>query len=97
MGFEACGYRYCSKPIINIISHYNLAHNEIGDCCGVFNVLDEQGLIHCNECNKTMHEAMDEYALQCSGYERELPFDLASHPDTEADGIVFCGKCGKIK
>lgn len=20
-----------------------------------------------------------------------------SHPDNEADGIVFCGKCGKIK
>jgi len=26
-----------------------------------------------------------------------LPFDLASHPDTEADGHVFCGKCGKEK
>jgi hypothetical protein len=30
-------------------------------------------------------------ASQRSGYEREL------YPDTEADGYVFCGKCGKMK
>ena len=32
-----------------------------------------------------------------SQFEKKIPFDLASHPDTEADGYVFCGKCGKMK
>jgi hypothetical protein len=27
----------------------------------------------------------------------DIDFDTAPHPDTEADGYVFCGKCGKMK
>jgi hypothetical protein len=40
------------------ISHYNLAHQEFADCCGCFDVLDENGIIYCNECNMSLHEAI---------------------------------------
>lgn len=40
------------------ISPYNLAHIEIADCCGCFTVLDEDGIIRCNECNESLHEAI---------------------------------------
>ncbi len=39
------------------ISIYNLAHNEIdSNCCGIFDRINDDGLIICNECNKTMRE-----------------------------------------
>jgi hypothetical protein len=40
------------------ISPYNLSHNEFTDCCGCFDVIDENGIISCNECNVPLHEAI---------------------------------------
>jgi hypothetical protein len=40
------------------LSPYNLAHNEIGDCCGIFNMIDENGIIYCNECGETIHDSV---------------------------------------
>ena len=39
------------------ISIYNLSHNEIDDnCCGIFDRVDEEGMIICNECNVKMRD-----------------------------------------
>ncbi len=41
------------------ISQYNLAHTELGsDCCGVFNKIIANGIIVCNECEITLHDAV---------------------------------------
>lgn len=40
------------------ISPYNLAHSEISDCCGCFDMIDENGILSCNECNTPLHEAI---------------------------------------
>lgn len=40
------------------ISPYNLSHNEFDDCCGCFDVVDENGMIFCNECNISLHKAI---------------------------------------
>lgn len=41
-----------------VLSQYNLAHNEIGDCCGCFTIIDDYGIIKCNECGKSLHESI---------------------------------------
>jgi len=41
------------------ISIYNLAHNEIDDnCCGIFDRINDDGIIYCNECGKTMRDVV---------------------------------------
>jgi hypothetical protein len=48
-----------------MISPYNLAHLELGgDCCGIFNILDGNGIIRCNECNATIHDAVHAFTAQ---------------------------------
>ena len=39
------------------ISIYNLSHNEIDkNCCGIFDRVDKDGMIICNECNVKMRD-----------------------------------------
>jgi len=42
-------------------------------------------------------EAMKEYADQFRQPDVSGELPLEQYPDNEADGIVFCGKCGKQK
>lgn len=46
------------RRVTSKISIYNLAHNEIGECCGIFDRMDEKGIIYCNECDKTLREVV---------------------------------------
>jgi len=41
-----------------LLSPYNISHNEIGDCCGCFTIIDNCGIIRCNECGKTLRECL---------------------------------------
>ena len=62
-----------------ILSPYNLAHAEIGDCCGCFTVIDHLGIIRCNECNESIHAALKPVAereVSDEEIEREFPTDL---------------------
>lgn len=42
------------------ISPYNLSHNEFTDCCGCFDII-KNGIIYCNECNMSLHDAYINY------------------------------------
>ena len=42
------------------ISPYNPAHTNYGNCCGIFNRIDKDGILCCNECGMTINELLDE-------------------------------------
>lgn len=45
-----------------------------------------------------LKEQEEEKIISCNPVLSEvLPLEGEIYPDTEADGIVFCGKCGKQK
>jgi hypothetical protein len=63
-----------------MISPYNLAHLELGgDCCGIFNILDGNGIIRCNECNATIHDAVHAFTAQ------EVEAAIAERMPTKGD------------
>jgi hypothetical protein len=68
-----------------MISPYNLAHLELGgDCCGIFNILDGNGIIRCNECNTTIHDSMKAFF--------EMPTEEAiilQYPIDVGDGVIM--------
>jgi hypothetical protein len=41
-----------------LLSPYNISHNEISDCCGCFTLVDDYGIIRCNECGNSLHESI---------------------------------------
>lgn len=44
------------------ISPYNPAHNmydTINNCCGIFNSINDEGILCCNECGMTITELCD--------------------------------------
>ncbi len=62
----------------------HLKLNEWNDC-----IVDETGRIVAERPSR-----MREWP---EGEEICEAFNRPGHPDTEADGFVFCGKCGKLK
>ena len=42
------------------LSCYMPAHIEYGDCCGIFNILDEHKMVVCNECGMKLVDLIKE-------------------------------------
>ncbi len=44
----------------NQLSPYNISHNEINNgCCGIFCSINAEKIVCCNECGKTIKEALE--------------------------------------
>jgi len=41
------------------VSPYNPAHTLYGDCCGIFNVINDDGILCCNECGMTINKLLE--------------------------------------
>ena len=41
------------------ISPYNPAHTMYGDCCGIFNQINDDGILCCNECGTSINKLLD--------------------------------------
>jgi hypothetical protein len=57
-------------------------------------IADILDLWACGSCEKVRDGIAKEIA---SLIEQNKPKPVDKYPDTEADGYVFCGKCGKMK
>ena len=45
--------------LVNALSPYNPAHAMYGDCCGIFNQINADGIMCCNEYGMTINELID--------------------------------------
>lgn len=63
------------------------------------NELIEQLRLKIQNCNDNLREdrARKGAYVDCLTMIEELSLLIQSYPDTDADGYVFCGKCGKMK
>lgn len=62
-------------------------------CLYTVGYYDPDGIWHSESDHDTSEDAAKRTAWLNGGTETKID----KYPDTEADGFVFCGKCGKLK